>query len=242
MTRLIAISVGAVLLLSGCSTAEGKRAQELLLQAERAQAALRSVTFEGSIGVVADGQAMELRFTGAASKEGEAFTLSASGLPEGANMNMKVVVRGGKAWLNENGRWRSMPVPSDAARMSGSMGVEAFQELARYVKDVRVAEGQLIQGVPTTTIAGEIDTAGLLKAALKLGSLSDVTGGELSFDLDDLGLEIGDIEALLSIDERTKLLSAAQILLSLEAKGQKLELKLRYRLTSANEPVDLPQP
>lgn len=240
--RLISILVGSALLLSGCSTAEGKRAQELLLQAEQAQAALRSATFEGSIGVVADGQAFRLRFEGAASKEGEAFSLSATGLPDGANMNMRVVVRGGRAWLNDGGGWRATPVPKDAAGMSGSMGVEAFQELARYVKDVRVAEGQLIAGVPTTTIAGEIDTAGLLKAALKLGSLSDVTGGELTFDLDDLGLKIGDIEAVLSIDERTHLLSAAQIMLELEAKGQKLEFDMRYRLTSANKPVELPQP
>ncbi len=242
MTRLTAILIGAALLLSGCSTVEGKRAQELLHQAEQAQAALSLTTFEGSIGFTADGQAMELRFEGAASKEGEAFSLSATDLPEGANMNMQVVIRGNRAWLKENGRWRSMAVPSDAAGMSGSLGVQAFQELARHVKDVRVAEGQLIGGVPTTTIAGEIDTAGLLKAALKLGSLSDVTGGELTFDLDDLGLKFGDIEAVLSIDERTRLLSAAQIVLELEAKGEKLEFDLRYRLTSANEPVTLPAP
>ena len=88
------------------------------------------------------------------------------------------------------------------------MGADAFQQLARYVRDVRVAEHQQIGGKPVTTIAGEIDTAGMLKAVAKLGSLSG-PGGEkpaFSFDLDDLGVKIGDIKAVLSIDESTHLL------------------------------------
>ena len=242
VSRLIATLTGVVLLVSGCSSVEGKRAQELLLQAEQAQAALQSAAFEGSVAVAADGEVFTLRFDGAASREGETFSVTATGLPEGANMNMRVVVRDGRAWMNDGSGWRATPVPKDAAGMSGSMGAQAFQELARYVKDVRVSEGQMIAGVPTTTIAGEVDTAGLLKAAMNLGSLAEVTGGELSFDLDDLGLKIGDIEAVLSIDERTHLLSAARITLQLEAKGETLSLDLRYRLKSANEPVKLPQP
>ena len=53
-------------------------------------------------------------------------------------------------------------------------------------------------------------------------------------------MKIGDIKAVLSIDERTHLLDAASITLSIEAQGKKLEFELRYRLTSANEPVVLP--
>lgn len=242
VSRLIATLTGVVLLVSGCSSVEGKRAQELLLQAEQAQAALQSAAFEGSVAVAADGEVFTLRFDGAASREGETFSVSATGLPEGANMNMRVVVRDGRGWMNDGSGWRATPVPKGAAGMSGSIGAQAFHELARYVKDVRVAEGQMIAGVPTTTIAGEVDTAGLLKAAMNLGSLAEVTGGELPLDLDDLGLKIGDIEAVLSIDERTHLLSAARITLQLEAKGETLSLDLRYRLKSANEPVKLPQP
>ena len=37
-----------------------------------------------------------------------------------------------------------MPVPKEMNGKSGSMGAAAFQQLARYVKDVRVAEHQLI--------------------------------------------------------------------------------------------------
>jgi hypothetical protein len=238
--RLAALLTGGVLLLSGCAGEEGRRAQELLQQAEQAQKALRSATFEGSVGFDLDGQAVELRFDGAASPEGQAFSMRATGLPEAAGMEMRMVLRGGRAWLDDGSGWRATPLPAGATSMTGSMGAEAFQELARHVRDVRVAEGQVIAGVPTTTIAGEIDTAGMLKAMTQLGSLSDATGGGLSLDLDDLGLRLGDIEAVLSIDERTRLLTAARVTLELEAQGKKLSFDLRYRLTSANEPVELP--
>ena len=46
-------------------------------------------------------------------------------------------------------------------------------------------------------------------------------------------MKIGDIEAVLSIDERTHLLDTAMITLGIEAQGKKMEFELRYRLTSA---------
>ena len=55
---------------------------------------------------------------------------------------------------------QSVPVPKEMNGKSGSMGADAFQQLARYVRDVRVAEHQQIGGKPVTTIAGEIDTLG----------------------------------------------------------------------------------
>ncbi len=239
--RLLVTLVGAALLLSGCSTEEGRHAQELLGNAEQAQAALTSATFEGSMGVVADGEAFSLSFQGAVSQAGAAFTMQTTGLPQSEEMSMRFVVRGSRAWMNDGGGWESAPLPSGASGLTSSMGAQAFQELARYVKDVRVSEGQLIGGVPTTTIAGEIDTAGLLRAVTKLGPLSEATGG-FSFDLEELGLEIGDIKAVLSIDERTQLLSSALVTLAIEAEGKTVKLELRYRLTSANEPVELPNP
>jgi len=140
------------------------------------------------------------------------------------------------------GHWASMPVPKELNGKSSSMGADAFQELARYVKDVRVAEHQQIGGKTVTTIAGEIDTAGMLQAFAKLGSLSGsgAEDGGFSFDLDDLGVKIGDIKAVLSIDESTHLLSTALVTLSMDVQGKKLALELRYRLTSSNQPVKLP--
>ena len=84
-----------------------------------------------------------------------------------------MVVRGNRAWMSDHQRqWAAMPVPKEMNGMSGSMGAGAFQELARYVRDVRVAEHQQIGGKQVTTIAGEIDTTGMIKAMAKLGSLS----------------------------------------------------------------------
>ena len=112
----------------------------------------------------------------------------------------------------------------------------AFQELARYVEDVRVTEHQLIQGKPVTTIAGEIDTAGMMRSFAKLGSLAE----DMSFDLSELGLDIGDIHAVLTIDERTHLLDSALVSFELKADGKSVKLDLRFRLASANKPVKLP--
>lgn len=245
MIRFSAIMLGAALLLSGCSTAEGTHAQELLQQAEAAQAELHSATFEANVGVLMDGKQVDLTLKGAASKQGAAFSMRATGIPEADGMDVQMVLRGNRAWVSEGaGQWQSMPVPKDARGLSGSMGSQAFQELARYVKDVRIAEHQQIGGKSVTTISGEIDTAGMLRAFTKLDSLSGA-GGEnapFTFDVDDLGLKIGDIKAVLSIDERTHLLDSALITLALEAQGKQLEFELRYRLTSANEPVELPAP
>ena len=120
------------------------------------------------------------------------------------------------------------------------MGAEAFQELARYIHDVRVTEHQQIAGKPVTTITGKIDTAGMLEALAKLGSLSGTGNGSFSFDLDDLGVKLGDITAVLSIDETAHLLDSAFVTFVIEAQDQKLELQLQYRLTSWNKPVELP--
>jgi len=239
IARLVTI-LGAALLLIGCSTEEGLRAQALLQQAEVAQQALASSTFEGEITVAFGGQKMSMQFNGATSKDGEWFSMRSSGIPDGGDFSMQVLMRGGRAWTDLGGRWQSMPAPSGLGS-SGTMTSAAFQQLARYVKDVRVAEHQLVAGKLVTTIGGEIDTQGMVQAVMKLGSVAGGVEG-LSFDVSKLGIDFGDIEALLTIDERTQLLDSAFVKFSVAAEGKEVELELRYRLTSANEPVRLPSP
>jgi hypothetical protein len=118
------------------------------------------------------------------------------------------------------------------------MSAAALQQLARYVQDVRVTEHQLIEGKPVTTIAGEIDTEGMIEAVARLGSFAP--GGSL--DLSDAGVDFGDIHAVLTIDERTRLLDSAFVDFSMGAEGKTVSVELRYRLASANEPVRLPKP
>ncbi len=240
IARLLTTTGAALLLLTGCSTEEGQRAQALLQQAESAQQALQSSTFEGGLSVAFGGERMSMQFRGATSKDGEWFSMRSSGIPGGGDFSMQVLMRGGRAWTTLGGRWQSMPAPAELGP-GGTMSSAAFQQLARYVKDVRVTEHQLIGGKLVTTIGGEIDTAGMIAAVMKLGSVAGGVEG-LSLDFSKLGIDFGDIEAVLTIDERTQLLDTAFVAFSVAAEGQHVDLELRYRLTSANQPVRLPTP
>ena len=61
--RLLALAVAAAFLLSGCSSEEGKRAQELLQQAEQAQSKLDSATFEAKLSFAVDGKQVDAAMT-----------------------------------------------------------------------------------------------------------------------------------------------------------------------------------
>lgn len=233
---LLAISLPAALALAGCSTAEGQRAQELLLAADAAQAQLTSSSFEGGVAFALSGQRVELRFEGAGSKTQGYLSMRSSGLP-GASFDMQVVVRGGQIWMKLDGSWQKLPAAGPEFG-SASLGPAAFAELARHVQDVRVSEHQVVDGRAVSVVAGEIDTAGLLGALSKLGGLGEL--GRSGLDLEELGAGLGDIEAVLTIDERTHLLDSALVTLSIDAGGETVELTLSYRLTSANQPVRLP--
>lgn len=214
------------------------RAQALLQRAEAAQAQLSSSTFDGGMSFSFQGQRVAMLFRGASSKDGEWFSLSADGLPGGGGgMSMQMLLRGGRAWTNLGGGWQSSPVPAGLGS-NGSLNAAAFQQLAAYVKDVRVTEHQLVAGKLVTTIGGEIDTQAMVEAVTKLGPLAGADG----LDLSKLGVDFGDIHALLTIDERTHLLSTALINVAIEAQGETVQLELRYRLTGADEPVELPSP
>ena len=242
IVRIVA-TLAAALALTGCSTEEGLRAQELLRNAELAQQRLDSSTFEGSMSIGLAVHKMAMQFNGATSKDGQYFSMRASGMPGAPAFSMQMLVRGDRAWTDLGGRWTPMPVPQGMQSNAG-VSAEAFQQLARHVKDVRVTEGQIVDGKSLTTIGGEIDTQGMLEAFTKLGSVAgEVEGLSLEgLDLTKLGIEVGDIEALLTIDETTGLLTTAFIAFAMEAEGQEVEFELRYRLTSVNEPVALPQP
>lgn len=240
MTARLVTILGTALLLTGCSTEEGLRAQALLQQAEVAQQALVSSTFEGGVSVAFGGQVMSMQFSGATSKDGEWVSIRSDGIPGGGDFSMQLLMRGGRAWTNLDGTWQPGTAPTGLGS-SGTMSAAAFQQLARYVKDVRVAEHQLVAGKLVTTIGGEIDTKGMIQAFTKLGTVAGDLEG-LSLDFSALGIDFGDIEAVLTIDERTRLLDSAFISFAVDAEGERVEFELRYRLTSANEPVQLPSP
>lgn len=235
LRRALALG-GAALALAGCAGESGLRAQELLERSAAAQERLTSSTFEGSVAFTLDGQRMSLLFTGASADGGEWFSMRTHGIPDAPELRMQMLVRGKDAWLDLGEGWQAMPAPPSAAA-NGTVSGAAFQRLAEHVKAVRVTEGQLVGGKPVTTIAGEIDTEGLLAAASELAGMANQ-----SFDLGQLGISFGDIDAVLTIDERTHLLDSAYVTLTVGAKGKQAKVELRYRLTGANEPVQLPAP
>ena len=59
----------------------------------------------------------------------------------------------------------------------------------------------------------------------RLGSLAEGA----SFDLSKLGLDIGDIHAVLTVDERTHLLDSALVSFEMKAEGISVKLDLRYQ-------------
>ncbi len=236
---LSVLALPAAVALAGCSSAEGQRAQELLLHADAAQAQLTSSSFEGSVSVSVAGRQVDVRFEGAGAKRQGYMSMRASGIPGERAFAIDVVVRGAELWMKTSGRWQKLPAASAPAVTSPSLGPAAFAELARHVKAVRVAEDQLLEGRPVAIVAGEIDTAGLIRSLAELGGVRELAPG---LDLDELGASIGDIEAVLTIDEQTRLLTSALVTLSVDADGEHVELRLTYRLTSWNEPVRIPSP
>jgi hypothetical protein len=241
---LTAAALAACVVLPGCSTAEGQRAQELLLQAQAAEAQLKSAAFDASLSFALGGEKVEVLLEGAGAKDAQYLSVTAGGMP-GLELDAKLVVRGRTAWVGMNGEWERTQVPAGLdLGTSASFGSAAFQELTKHVRDVRVTEQQIVAGKPATIIAGEIDTVGLMGSLTKLAGLGQEAapeGFELP-DLNELGVTIGDIKAVLTIDESTRLMSAALVTLAIEAGGEQLHLELRYRLTAANEPVKIPAP
>lgn len=236
IVRVVTVVAASAALLAGCGGAEGMRAQELLQQAEAAQEQLRSSTFDGSMSIAVADMNVQLLFDGATLADGAWFSMRTSGVPNGGDGAMQVLVRAGRAWTNAGNGWTRAGAAPTGSR--GAVSADAVQQLARYVKDVRVREHELIDGKPVTTIAGEIDTQGMFEAIAKLGSFAP-SG---SFDFSGAGIDLGDIQAVLTIDERTRLLDTAFVTFSMSVEGKSAEIEIRYRLTSANEPVELPRP
>jgi hypothetical protein len=154
------------------------------------------------------------------------------------------VANRGRLSMRTNGIWQRLPASSAVSASLGTVGSRdlgsaAFLELARYVKSVRVTEGQIVNGEPTATISGTIDTAGLVGAMVKLEGLSALTGGAAP-DLSELSDHVGDTHAAIAISERTHLIRGAVVNLTVDAEGKNVDIQLVYRLRDVNKPVRFP--
>lgn len=247
MRRLLALLLVAFgLVASGCIGADAKRAQELLMQAQAAEKNLKSATFELELNATFDGQQVAMRMRGGGymkgSRAGDMFLQAdASGALGGFNFGFMAL--GDRAYVNMNGGWDKMPLPASIKTQSSSqsVGSAAFLELARYVKKIKVAPGGIVDGEPTTTISGTVDTAGLVKAMAKLNGVSELAGDSAP-DLSQLADHLGDTHAAIAISDTTHLVRGAIVDLSIEAQGKTVDLQLVYRLRDVNRPVRFPQP
>jgi hypothetical protein len=247
--RLAALALAVLTLVAaGCAGAEGRRGQELLQQAEAAEKNVSSATFELELNATHEGQRVGLSLRGGGYSKGkragdmflEATTSGALGAHDFA-----FVADRGRLSMKTNGTWQTMPGSASLRSSLGTMGSRdlgsaAFLELARYVKEVRVTEGQSVNGEPTATISGTIDTAGLVQGVAKLEGLSELAGGAAP-DLSELSNYLGDTRVAIAFSERTHLIRGAVVNLTVDAQGQKSDLQLVYRLRDVNKPVRFPR-
>jgi hypothetical protein len=247
MTRLVLALLSFALLAGGCLGAEGKRAQALLQDAERALSGARSLQYEVDLtvrgaGVPADAA---VRLRGAAKRvaggsHDQVLRVSATGAGASA-MSAELVVRGGQAWVRTGGSWlRAGAAGAPSTAGLERFGPDALAELAPFIEDVSVAEGRIVAGKPSAVVTCRIDTAGLLQKALDTAGPNAIPSfGPI---MEQVLAGIGDLDAVLVLDEGTHMLRAARMTLDLEADGRSVELAINLRVTGVNRPVRIPRP
>jgi hypothetical protein len=239
------VLVVLALVASGCAGADGRRAQELLSQAQAAEGTIESATFELELDATFDGQQVGMTMRGGGyvkgKRAGDMF-VEATSSGAFAGFDFGVVAVGKRAHLRMNGKWRELPRPASLRQETSSdLGSAALLELARYVKKVNVTEHQFIDGEPTAIISGTVDTAGLVNAMAKLNGVAALAGASAP-NVSDFTGKLGDTRATIAISEKTHLVRAAIVSLSAEAQGKKVDLQLVYRLRDVNGPVSFPRP
>lgn len=236
------------LLVTGCAAGpDGQRAQELLQQAQAADANVKSATYVATLAFSRDSQRFKLSMDGGAVMKGKGagdqfLRMRAEGLPPGLELGggdlMLMVQRANRITLTVAGETQTLEAPAIPAGDTKAWGALASFELASCVEKVDVEEGRNLNGQPATRIAGTVDTVCLVKSLAKLSGLGSLTGQNL--DLSKLGGSVGDIRATLFVSERSHLLIGGLISLTVEAEGRSFDVQFSYRLTSVNEPVRFP--
>jgi hypothetical protein len=238
MRHLFALGLAAIAL-SACSGEQGQRAQELLKRAEVAQARLKSATYEARMNVSFEGQRFSLVMNGGAYLKGrragdQLLTLRADGIPGAGSFDMRMLIRGRQASMSMGGRQYSMPLT--AATKKQFDWSSTLTDLTRYVKQVKVHEGRVVNGERGATITGVIDTAGLLTGLSGLDAFKQVAGPAAP-DFGDFAKHLSDVRVALFVAQRSGLIRSAVISLGIEADGKKAQLDLTYRLGSVNRAI-----
>jgi outer membrane lipoprotein-sorting protein len=235
--QALALATTAIVV-SACSGADGKRAQELLTQANAAQANVRSASYDVRVVVSAGSMRYSMLMNGGGyfkgARAGDQFlTMRGEGLP--VAMNFQLVARDGRAVATMNGRSQSFPMPAETARSQDWTAIVG--DLTKHVKSVDVRENTVVARKKGTTVVGVLDTAGLARAAAGMSVLSQSTGAGA---LDEMTKHVGDMRIVLFISDRTRLVQSAAITMELKGSGQKAKLEMFYSLRGVNRPVAFP--
>lgn len=237
MVRALLAAVAVVPVLAACSGAQALQAQDLLQQANAAQQNLSSMTFTANLRVEANGQSFGMKLTGGGYAKGphagDVFVdLDMSQIPSlpFAGGHMVFAKRGSRMSMRIGNQTMALPATSSASTRANPLA--AF-DIARYVKDVKVRGGQMLNGKPVTKIVGVLDTAALLEQAAALQ-------GYAGQSLPDLDGKLSDTRVVGFVDDTTHLLVAALADVSVRSDGFAAKLHMDYGLTSVNKPVAIP--
>jgi hypothetical protein len=144
--------------------------------------------------------------------------------------SMTIVIRRNTLYVKAGGRWARIPEPTGGAAPDPLAGFD----LTRYVTDVRVDRGVMVEGEPMDRITGVVDTSAALNGLL--GTL----GGTGATGLGDASDVLGDIRAVLYVSETTHLPMRTLVDLPMKIAGEKIVMHMDLVLTGVDEPVVIP--
>ena len=240
--RFLSLVIAAVVLAGCAGGPEAQRAQALLERAQAEQLKLRTAAFSAEFGVTANGQKLAFVLDGAAAmnkaRGGDMwFRMTGTGMG-GEDFEMKMSKRGSRVTVSAQGETQTFAAGDAGAPKLDTLGSLGSFDFSSCIKSVDVAEGRRLNREAATRIAGTVDTACVLKAAVALGGVAG--GSAPQVDFDQLSKYVDDVQATLFVSERSHLLIGALITTSIEAMGQSADVQIRYRLTRVNKPLRFP--
>jgi hypothetical protein len=235
ITGLLAPVLAAAALLTGCSPADARKAQDILTQAQQSSQAITSESFLMKMTVAAGDKSAEIDMQGGAymhgPQAGDVYIEMTGSVPDSSQgIDLTMVKRGGTVTIRSNGQTQTLSASAAAQQYGSSIsGVTQLMDLARYVKGGSVSETDY-QGRPADKLVGILDTQGLVSS----------TGGVSSSVLGQLGVHLGDVRVVLYVPRDTHLVEAMLANLDLSAGGQSASMAMSLAVTGVNKPLTFP--
>jgi hypothetical protein len=235
MRRLLALALvaSAAAVASGCAGADAQKAQTILEQSTAAMADVKSVSFAMRMWTSGGPEGTEftvLMHGGGYQKgnrAGESYvTVSSSNVPGMGSMT--IVIRRNALYVKAGGSWSRVPAAADQASADPLAGFD----LTRYVTDVRVEEGLMVEGEPMNRITGVIDTSSALSGLF--GTLGGAGG------LGEASEVLGDIRAVLYVSQTTHLPMRTLVDMPMNVVGQKIVMHMDLIITGVDKPLSIP--